>query len=170
MALVQVEYTEGDPETYVLLLAFASAEAEAAAVEQHEPRAVMARLKTLDGTGILYSALADRSFAEALLEAVARRRRFKGTEGNILALPTATFNSIREPMTEPLNASVMRAEQSNTSIVYGDRMILKLFRRVQEGINPEAEITAFLTERSSFSNFPRLAGTRGRTRARRVLT
>ena len=159
VALVQVEYTEGDPETYVLLLAFASAEAEAAAVEQHEPRAVMARLKTLDGTGILYSALADRSFAEALLEAVARRRRFKGTEGNILALPTATFNSIREPMTEPLNASVMRAEQSNTSIVYGDRMILKLFRRVQEGINPEAEITAFLTERSSFSNFPRLAGT-----------
>src|SRR2546427_1909642 len=45
-----------------------------------------------------------------------------------------------------LKSSIMRVEQSNTSIVYGDRLILKLFRHLQEGINPDVEISAFRSE------------------------
>jgi maltose alpha-D-glucosyltransferase / alpha-amylase len=48
-------------------------------------------------------------------------------------------------------------EQSNTSIIYGHRFILKLFRRLQEGINPDLEISRFLAGRG-FAHLPGLAG------------
>jgi maltose alpha-D-glucosyltransferase/alpha-amylase len=52
----------------------------------------------------------------------------------------------------------MKQEQSNTSIRYGGRLILKLFRRLGEGINPDVEIGRFLTERTSFPNIAPVAG------------
>ncbi|MGA8730694.1 MAG: maltose alpha-D-glucosyltransferase [Terracidiphilus sp.] len=49
-----------------------------------------------------------------------------------------------------LPSRVSSAEQSNTSIVYGNKLILKLFRRLQPGENPDAEIVRFLTEVAHF--------------------
>jgi maltose alpha-D-glucosyltransferase/alpha-amylase len=50
------------------------------------------------------------------------------------------------------------AEQSNTSIAFGDLLVLKHFRALTAGINPEQEVTGFLTERTTFRHAPRLAG------------
>ncbi|HZQ81651.1 MAG TPA: phosphotransferase [Gaiellaceae bacterium] len=54
-------------------------------------------------------------------------------------------------------ARVVTAEQSNTSIVFDDELILKVFRRLEAGINPELELLRFLTERG-FANIAQLAG------------
>ena len=54
----------------------------------------------------------------------------------------------------------MSAEQSNTSIVVGDTLIFKLFRRLEAGENPDVEITRALTE-SGFENAPRQRGAFG---------
>jgi maltose alpha-D-glucosyltransferase/alpha-amylase len=53
-----------------------------------------------------------------------------------------------------LSSRVTSAEQSNTSILYGEQLILKLFRRLQPGENPDVEIGRFLTETA---HFPRIA-------------
>ena len=58
----------------------------------------------------------------------------------------------------PLDISRLGAEQSNTSLIYGDRLILKLFRRLQPGINPDFEIGRQLTERVGFTRVPAVAG------------
>ena len=55
-------------------------------------------------------------------------------------------------------ARVSSAEQSNTSIIYGDRAILKLFRRLERGAHPDVEIGAFLAARG-FPHVPALLGT-----------
>jgi maltokinase len=55
------------------------------------------------------------------------------------------------------NARVIEAEQSNTSIVFDDELILKVFRRVEAGVNPELELLRFLTARN-FGNIAQLAG------------
>ncbi len=74
------------------------------------------------------------------------------------ASTTRFFHELRGPREEPCEPRVLSAEQSNTSIVYGDRLILKLFRRLEAGINPDLEISRFLTERHQFAHTPKLAG------------
>jgi maltose alpha-D-glucosyltransferase / alpha-amylase len=53
---------------------------------------------------------------------------------------------------------VIRSEQSNSSLTYGDAIIAKLFRRLQPGVNPDLEIGRFLTERTAFRAAPPLVG------------
>ncbi len=55
-----------------------------------------------------------------------------------------------EKMPQHPSARVSSAEQSNTSIIYGEELILKLFRRLQPGENPDAELSRFLTEVAHF--------------------
>ena len=58
----------------------------------------------------------------------------------------------------PLEPTPLQAEQTNTSIVYGDRLVLKLFRHVEEGENPDLEVGRFLTEEARFPHIPPVAG------------
>ena len=60
-----------------------------------------------------------------------------------------------------LEPAPLRAEQSNTSVRFGDRLILKLFRKLEPGINPDLEIGRFLTEQTDFRHIPRVAGCAG---------
>lgn len=53
---------------------------------------------------------------------------------------------------------VLAAEQSNTSVVFGDRLVAKIFRRLQAGINPDLEIGEFLTRHGHFPYAPALFG------------
>jgi maltose alpha-D-glucosyltransferase/alpha-amylase len=50
------------------------------------------------------------------------------------------------------------ADQSNTSVVLAERLLLKVYRRLQPGLNPDLEMTAFLSEEAAFPAVPRLAG------------
>jgi maltose alpha-D-glucosyltransferase / alpha-amylase len=49
-------------------------------------------------------------------------------------------------------------DQSNTSVVLGERLLLKGYRRIQPGLNPDLELTAYLSEEAAFPGVPRLAG------------
>ncbi len=146
MASVQVNYTEGEPDHYALALAFIPSQ-RAQDAPANEALGIIFRLRTSQGEGIVYEALRDRGFALALLEAVGRRRRFRSDAAEIQGVPTRAFRAMRGDSSTTLEPSLMRAEQSNSSVLYGDRLILKLFRRLQEGVNPDFEIGAFLTER-----------------------
>ncbi len=82
-----------------------------------------------------------------MLDAIGARKRFSGRRGEVTATPTKAYRKLRGGRNAHLDARVGRAEQSNTSVVLGDRMILKLFRRLEPGMNPELEIGVALTER-----------------------
>ncbi len=160
VTLVKIEYFEGDPETYVLPLTFDSGD-KAHHIQHAFPYAVVSDIKVRtrerDEDALLYDALFDKELCKALLDAVAARRRFKGREGDLTIWPTQAFNRVRGGREQNLEPSYSRAEQSNTSVVYGGRLILKIFRRLEEGENPELEIGRFLTEKG-FSQSPAVVG------------
>jgi maltose alpha-D-glucosyltransferase / alpha-amylase len=156
-----VQYLGATPEVYLLPLGFAAGE-RAFELRQANPQAVVAQLKIKDKKqetdGVLFDALYDANFCRSLLAAVARGRRFKGQGTELVAQPSKVFRKASGQSDGRLEPSILKREQSNTSVIYGDRMILKLFRRVTEGLNPDLEIGRFLTETAGFAHTPPLLG------------
>ena len=106
------------------------------------------------GPGV-HDALDDPAFCRALLGVLAAGGRTRGERGTVVGRPTRAFPGNLPP---DVPARRLTGEQSNTSIAFGTALVMKVFRRVTEGINPEEEITRFLTERTAFRGSPRLAG------------
>jgi maltose alpha-D-glucosyltransferase/alpha-amylase len=159
LAALVISYAEGDPDTYQLPLAYANP-AEAPHIIERWPHSAIAWLRVFgeEGRGLLYDALGPPAFAEAVLGAVARRRRATGGKGMLVGSTTRAFARLRGAETVRLEAALSVAEQSNNSVVFGERLILKVFRRLEEGVNPELEVGRFLTEKTNFTQIAPLAG------------
>jgi maltose alpha-D-glucosyltransferase/alpha-amylase len=160
--LIRIDYSEGEPETYLVPVTLAWGE-EAGRVIDELPQAVVAYLKLRgedsEEKGVIYDALGKPDFRSALLNLIARGRSFKGEKGEVVARRTRkVFHRIYDSAKEPYESWLLKGEQTNTSVVYGDRLKLKLFRRLEEGVSPEFEIGRFLTETEPFPNAPPVAG------------
>jgi maltose alpha-D-glucosyltransferase/alpha-amylase len=159
LAIFDVEYTEGEAEAYVLSLALARGEA-VERVAQATPQALLAYVAPDGPDGqlwLLYDALFEPAFARALLDAIGARRRFRGRRGELTASPTTAYRRLRGGRAAALEANVSRAEQSNTSVTFGDRLMLKFFRRLEPGLNPDIEIGQALTD-IDFPYTPQVGG------------
>jgi len=161
LTLLNIKYSEGEPETYLLPVAFASGE-QAGVIASQSPQAIIAQLELRDraavAEGMIYDAMVTDDFRQALLDLITRRRHLQGEVGKITAHPTKVFRKLRGPANEILTSSLLSVEQSNTSALYGNRLMLKLLRRPEEGGSPEMEIGLYLTEKASFPNAPPVAG------------
>lgn len=163
VTLIQVDYVEGDPDYYVLPLTAAFGE-KAARMRESFPHPLFANIQVkrnirdVGETGLLYDALYEKGFSALLLDLILRHRRLRGAGGDIIASPTKGFRRLHQAIEGPLEPAVMKAEQSNTSVVYGGLFILKFFRRIDEGVNPDLEIGRFLTEETTFTHTPPVVG------------
>ena len=154
LALVEVDYSEAEPELYALPLAFAPDSRREQAPEL--PAVVRLESDSPEGTGLLYDPFGDPVVSRELLAAVERGERFRGQRYELAAAASPVFREIRgEGDLEP---APLKARQSNTSVRYGDRLVLKLFRKLEPGVNPELEVGRFLAEQTDFRHIPRVAG------------
>jgi maltokinase len=92
--------------------------------------------------------------ARELVHAMRAGLTLQGAEGTVEFRPVEGFASLGR---ELLDARPVGGEQSNTSLVFDDELILKVFRRLEPGINPELEMLRFLTEHG-FANIAALGG------------
>jgi len=148
LAFLQVDYVDSDTETYSMPLAFASG-AEAEGLRQHFPHRIIAEVTVAAPAqnGILYDAFVSPDFCAALLEMIGRPRRVKAAQGEIEAVRLPELRRIMGDAAPP-KPSPARTEQSNSSVVFEDKLALKLFRRLQQGLNPELEVGRFLNNHS----------------------
>jgi maltose alpha-D-glucosyltransferase / alpha-amylase len=136
LVLTQIDYQDGENANYVLACSGTKSE-----------------VSVIDGK--VYDAIYHPGFRQALLSALACNRDFSGVHGKFTAQRTNALDADCD--STALESSVSRAEQSNSSIIFGQRYILKLFRKLEEGINPDIEIGRFLTEQG-FHNTPAVLG------------
>ncbi|MCF7675309.1 MAG: maltose alpha-D-glucosyltransferase [Akkermansiaceae bacterium] len=164
IALVQVEYVQGEADLYTVPLAFASGR-EATALRDRNAGAVICEISLPSGSGrgVLYDAAGNKEFCSALLKLIANRRRLKSAAGELEPTRTAVFRQVsgRAGLPEP---HPCKAEGRNSSVVFGDKFILKLFRHLYPGQNPDQEVGELLTLRE-FPHSQRVAGSLGFTDA-----
>jgi trehalose synthase-fused probable maltokinase len=129
LALVELSYETGAHDIYQLLYSARAGELE------------------LDG-------LDEPQLARELVSAMRSGLTLHGAEGIVEFRPVEGFAALGRELND---ARPVGAEQSNTSIVFDDELILKAFRRLEAGINPELEMLRFLTEHG-FPNIAPLGG------------
>jgi maltokinase len=98
--------------------------------------------------------LGDPALARELVHAMRRGLTLQGADGVLEFRPVEGFSALGR---ELVAARPVGSEQSNSSIVFDEELILKAFRRLEPGINPELELLRFLTERG-FANIAALGG------------
>ena len=151
---VEVSYLDGPDEIYALPVKIATGDA-ARAISQSAPHAVIARFEGSEET-VLFDAVWDAAFREQVFRLMLDRQRAAAKNGHLIGSVSQTF----APAVENIPSSnVIGGEQSNSSMLFENKFFLKLYRKLEEGVNPDVEITRFLTERAHFPNVPAFAGT-----------
>lgn len=153
IVLARVEFETGLRETYSLPLLVWDAERRRYDDDLHVLRVSFHGRELL-----LTDALRNGDFLLALHGAIETQATFRGVNGELRARQSNKYRDLCAPSAALLKPKPMGVEQSNSSIIYGDRLVLKVFRHVEPGINPDLEIGRFLSERAHFPNVPAVAG------------
>ena len=156
--LLQVDYKEGSAETYVIPIAAAGGR-RATDIPQQDTTNAVARLKSKsDESLLLYEAVWNRDFGRSILRMIGGKKQARGADGDLVGLTAKGARRHLAAEDRTLEPRPLRVEQSNTSILYGEKFFLKLFRRVDSGVSLDYEINKFLTERTDYPNVPALVG------------
>jgi maltose alpha-D-glucosyltransferase / alpha-amylase len=157
LCVIRIDYADGEPQRYFVPLALASG-AGADEVQRGSPTSLIAHLGTGQETAfVLYDPSVEPAFGRRLVEFILKKRRARGDRAELSAWTTRAARAVaREGISS--ESALVRGEQSNTSISIGQQLMLKLFRTVEPGTNPDAEIGRFLTDQTKFSAVPPLIG------------
>ncbi|MEA2814786.1 MAG: maltose alpha-D-glucosyltransferase / alpha-amylase [Rhodospirillaceae bacterium] len=154
MLLAEVEVkTDGAISRWQLPLSISWEDESGAALPS---QLALARVRRGRRMGLLTDAFSLPGFAHQMVASLADARRIDTPEGQIIFEPTADKVEV---LRRPADAPVMwlSAEQSNSSLIVDDAVMLKIFRRISTGEHPEAEMSRYLTAHN-FSNSPALLG------------
>jgi maltose alpha-D-glucosyltransferase/alpha-amylase len=156
VALVELDGAEPRA-SYFLPLGLAWEDREDDRVRNLSTSAV-AKIRQQANVGVMGDAFADEVFCRAVVAAMAAGREIATTAGKLQFRRTAAFEEITGPDFEALPVERPRASSSNTIVNMRERLMLKGYRRLRIGINPELEMGRFLTEVAHFANCAPLAG------------
>lgn len=157
LLLLETTYQNDLPEMYQLPLAFGKVPF-AANVRENCPQAVLARIQiTGEEEGVLFDAIYGLELQQALIFNMAANERLHAKESQIhFSGHRQLAQHVRE--TDRIKPRVLSGEQSNTSITYDGKYFFKLYRKVDRAINPDVEITQYLTNKARFKNIPAYIG------------
>ena len=146
LAFVEAELPSGE-QRYLMPLACLWGEDHVGAGSATLP-ATLARLRRTNKLGALVDATTDAAFAQTMIDAMRDGR----SEGDFSAVAYEGIGAI-EGEARPLGV-----EQSNASIAFGASGLLKIYRRLREGVQPDVELSRYLTVEAGFANTPALLG------------
>jgi maltose alpha-D-glucosyltransferase/alpha-amylase len=154
---LEVSFSEKSPVRYVLPLSLATRE-QAAGLVASSPRSVVAHVRVGEEEGVVYDGLYNESFCERLLQLIGGKKRYRGRSGELRGYHASRYRRLLDERGLSLGSRLLKGEQSNTSVLFDDLLIMKLYRRLDDGLNPDVEITRHLTEKAGFPYIPPYAG------------
>jgi maltose alpha-D-glucosyltransferase/alpha-amylase len=144
--LIEVATREGRPDIYQVPICFIPAN------EHEQPDGAMVPITVGQTQGFLCDAAYCESFRSSLLTYIITNTTVGQDGGEELV-----FRSAHQLPAEQLPSRTLSAEQSNTSFIYSERFFLKMYRKVEFGLNPDTELSQYLSD-TSFRNTPAYCG------------
>jgi maltose alpha-D-glucosyltransferase/alpha-amylase len=157
LVILKVEYSQGAKEKYLLPLSY-NTRSLLGGLNEEFPQAVVAEIKLDKEEGILYDGSYDERLHYVLFNTLLNRRKIKGLGGEFTGFPGKQLKAITADKSLPIPSRPLKVDQSNTSILYNEILFLKLYRKLEEGVNPELDILRYLGDRGNFKNIPPYAG------------
>jgi maltose alpha-D-glucosyltransferase / alpha-amylase len=153
LTIIEVDYVQRLPELYFLPMCFVPSDNIFDKVE-YTAQSVISRAEIQGKAGFILDSSYDRTFRDFLFASMDRKTRVKDETG------TLEFNSsvYTKLNAEKIESKILKADQSNTAIIYNDQFFFKFYRKIENEINPDLEIVRFLSENTSFRNAPKYAG------------
>ena len=155
--ILDVSYNEGLNEMYQLPVSFLAKE-YSEFLGRNFPQSIIAPMSIEGHSGYLYDAVYNESFRKALFQIMVKKRKAKEAVSELLGDASKDALELWKETNKDVRSRVLNAEQSNTSIIYEKEFFFKLYRKLDAALNPDLEITRFLTEVASFPNVPKYAG------------
>jgi maltose alpha-D-glucosyltransferase / alpha-amylase len=155
LVVAETQFRDGERQRYFLPLAL-TWEDEGSELRNTLLPFTIAKARRGRREGAIYDAAADTALAPALVQAMGEGREIAGASVRIAFSHSAPFT--RAPLPESPVVKRIGGEQSNSSILIDGYGVLKLYRRVVSGVQPEIEMARFLTEVAQFANTPPLLG------------
>jgi len=160
ITLFRLDYLEGESETH--LRPFLSAwgqEAQRLVDKSAAPPIGQLHKSAPRESGMLLDATSEPTTTAALLKMMVRRGRLKGLHGELVGWSTPVLRQMAKELSGVVAPSPNGSDQANSTTVFGEKVIFKLFHQVEAGVNPELEIGHFLDRnRAKFPHTPRLLG------------
>lgn len=157
LIIIRVNFTEGGEERYLLPVSF-QLKTNSGGLSEEYPQAVISDILIDNEEGILYDGMYDQQVHQVLLSLISGRRKIKGIDGELIGIAGRELKNITEKFPAVLVSHPLKVEQSNSAIVFNESLFLKLYRKLDEGTNPELEIMRFLSDEAQFKHIPAFAG------------
>ena len=155
LAVILVALKGGEKPTFLIPLRLAFDEQADAVAEN----AVVTGVVTAeDKKGVIYDAAGDDDFAACLLPFLAEDLSVDVGGSMVLSGASTAAGKVLIRETDGLPQKMLGVEQSNTSLIIGKKIMLKMYRRTAFGSHPEVATTSFLTEEAKFKNTPAYLG------------
>jgi maltose alpha-D-glucosyltransferase / alpha-amylase len=143
------------PQRYFLPLAMEWREIHT--LTQERVVSTLAKVRKGPKTGALFEAVQDERFTLAIIDAIRHGTALDHPGGRIEFRATHAFAD--RPLPENPVVHPLAVEQSNSSVLVEDYLVLKLYRRLLTGVHPDVEMGRYLTDTVQFANVPPLLGT-----------
>ncbi|HMD18665.1 MAG TPA: putative maltokinase, partial [Alloacidobacterium sp.] len=155
--IVNVEFDKGNPESYFIPLTILYDDGAREAKEAN-PMSSVAAIRSANREGLLCDAFVRESSSRVLLSLIVQEETLASRLGTIRGISSRRLPELIDGEKGVMPARRSSAEQSNTSILFGDRLIMKCFRKQDFGPNPDTEIARFLTEKTNFTQIAPFGG------------
>src|SRR3990170_3408553 len=155
LTIIEVDYVQRLPEFYFIPLTFLPSDSLMERVE-YTVQSVVCRGEIQGRTGFIMDSSYDKVFRDFLFTSMGKEMKVRDDEGGTLLFNSGVFAKI--DVNKEIDSKILKADQSNTAIIYNDLYFFKFYRKLEKEINPELEVVRFLSEHTSFQNSPRYAG------------
>lgn len=154
LCLLEFTYLEiEEKDLYLLPLSYAPAPASEQLIN-NSPNAIVTHLAVDDHDGVLFDAIYSEEFRNSLLSLVSNKKKRRIGGQALVGHQVQKIN----PSSDNIPSQVLKEEQSNSSIIYNQQYYLKLYRKIEEGTNPDIEMMHFLSVKAQFKHVPSFTG------------